>query len=138
MLRIERATQPTVSWPLVFGIGGYLCLVALVHAFNVLGKPPHPLILCPFRGITGLPCPTCGTTRAGTALLTLHPLEALHDNPLTTVLYVVFGLWVVMRFVLRYRVVVDWTRRTRLAAASATVGLFLVNWVWVLHANGVF
>lgn len=39
---------------------------------------------CPFRWLTEMPCPTCGTTRALLALLRFEPLEALAFNPLGT------------------------------------------------------
>ena len=41
---------------------------------------------CTFHRLTGLPCPTCGTTRAALALFHGHLLEALGYNPLMTIL----------------------------------------------------
>jgi hypothetical protein len=35
---------------------------------------------CPFRVVTGVPCLTCGTTRAAVALLHGRPFEALAAN----------------------------------------------------------
>ena len=37
---------------------------------------------CPFRGITGIPCPTCGTTHAALALLNGRLGDAFSANPL--------------------------------------------------------
>jgi hypothetical protein len=37
---------------------------------------------CPFRAITGLPCPTCGTTHAALALLDGRIGDAFVANPL--------------------------------------------------------
>jgi hypothetical protein len=42
------------------------------------GGPP----LCPFRGLTGVPCPGCGLTRAAGALLRGRVTDALHVHPL--------------------------------------------------------
>jgi len=39
---------------------------------------PH----CAFRAITGVPCLSCGTTRAAVALLNGHLVDALAANPL--------------------------------------------------------
>ena len=40
---------------------------------------------CTFRGLTGIPCPTCGTTRVALALLDLDLATAFAVNPLATV-----------------------------------------------------
>ena len=41
-----------------------------------------PPVLCPFHALTGLPCPTCGATRALFAFVAGRPLEAIRYNPL--------------------------------------------------------
>ena len=40
---------------------------------------------CTFRGLTGIPCPTCGTTRVALALLDLDLAAAFAANPLAAV-----------------------------------------------------
>ena len=52
--------------------------VALLHLDRL------PFALCVFRGLTGLPCPTCGSTRAVGRLAALDLAGALAMNPLTT------------------------------------------------------
>jgi hypothetical protein len=50
---------------------------------------------CPFRALTGLHCPGCGTLRALRQLVTGHPGAALGLNPLTVLLLpVVAYAWV--------------------------------------------
>lgn len=57
------------------------CLIGLAPlAGEVAGRLPG----CLFRGLAGLPCPTCGTTRAVLALVRLEPVEAMTLNPLAT------------------------------------------------------
>ncbi|MBQ8079604.1 MAG: DUF2752 domain-containing protein [Oscillospiraceae bacterium] len=46
------------------------------------------ILFCPFYDITGFYCPGCGGTRSLTALLHLHPLLAIHENPSVPVLLV--------------------------------------------------
>jgi hypothetical protein len=51
---------------------GALCACALMDP----NRPPA-WIFCPFRLVTGLPCPLCGMTRAIASLLRARPADAL-------------------------------------------------------------
>jgi hypothetical protein len=50
---------------------------------------------CPIHQYFGILCPGCGTTRALAALLHGHLMEALHFNPLTTLLLPIALAWIV-------------------------------------------
>jgi hypothetical protein len=64
-------------WPLA---------VAAVVALKPLWLVLAPLLpACSLRATTGIPCPTCGTTRAAIALLDGRLGDALAVNPLMTV-----------------------------------------------------
>jgi hypothetical protein len=59
---------------------------------------------CTFRGLTGIPCPTCGTTRVALALLDLDLATAFGVNPLATIAGAAFFaggalalIWVLLR-----------------------------------------
>lgn len=94
---------------------------------------PH-LGSCTFRRLTGIPCPTCGTTRAALALLDFDIGAAFAVNPLATFAGVVFivggwvaSAWVVLRGptpVANLRWSPRWT--------AATVGVILINWVYLI------
>jgi hypothetical protein len=61
----------------------------LAAAFFLLHFPPDRYAfypVCPIYHYLHLQCPGCGTTRALAALLRGHITEALHLNPLTTLL----------------------------------------------------
>lgn len=57
---------------------GTLALAVSWLWLSMLGPPP---VLCPFRTITGLPCPTCGATRAFAALFSGDLPGSLGYNP---------------------------------------------------------
>jgi hypothetical protein len=56
-----------------------LVLLVLVRWQPVVLTMARP---CPFLALTGLPCPTCGTTRAALALSHGHLAAAFAANPL--------------------------------------------------------
>jgi Protein of unknown function (DUF2752) len=57
-------------------------LTAVASGLLVLAWLPMPHTVCPFRMLTGLPCPFCGGTHAGIDLGRGHPVAALHASPL--------------------------------------------------------
>jgi len=89
---------------------------------------------CPFRVLTGVPCLTCGTTRAAVAFLDGRPLDALAANPLAALAggaFVLGGLaaplWVAARLPVPDLAapLAPWTR-------IAIIVVLLANWVWVI------
>jgi len=60
-------------------IAGLALLAALLVPAGKLDRAP---VMCPFRRVTGLPCPTCGLSRSWTALLHGHPRESISFHPL--------------------------------------------------------
>lgn len=68
----------------------------LVYLWVVLSDDIPFSIVCPFKAVTGLPCPGCGGTRAAQALLQGDLLLALYINPLSCLLvlfYIVLLVW---------------------------------------------
>ncbi|HEY7462551.1 MAG TPA: DUF2752 domain-containing protein [Gemmatimonadota bacterium] len=91
---------------------------------------------CPFRALTGLPCPTCGTTRAMLALANGHPGAALLENPLAIAVALTAlaaGVWGLGRLVAPGRVpalALAPDRETRWARLGAVA--VLLNWAYLL------
>ncbi|HEY3411631.1 MAG TPA: DUF2752 domain-containing protein [Armatimonadota bacterium] len=79
----------------------FACIVLAVYALSA--AIPLRLLdrvgvtLCPFRGLTGLPCPGCGMTHAFVALAHGNIAAAWHYNALSLPLFA-FGLfWLMAR-----------------------------------------
>ncbi|HZE67958.1 MAG TPA: DUF2752 domain-containing protein [Pyrinomonadaceae bacterium] len=69
-----RCLQVAAIWLVVIGAATYLFL------FDPATSSGYPS--CPFRTLTGLQCPGCGSTRALHQLLHGHPVAAFEFNPL--------------------------------------------------------
>lgn len=95
-----------------------------------------PPVLCPFRAITGLPCPTCGSTRALFAFLGGRPLEALRLNPLagaTMVLAIPYLAYAGTVSTLRLpRLRVSWSLRARSMGRAGAWCAILAAWLFLV------
>ncbi len=93
-----------------------------------------PFPLCPFKLLTGLPCPGCGGLRAANALLRGEILSALYINPLSCLLALFCAILPILYLH-------DKFRRTSFVnrilfrpyskiATLIIVVLILCNWAW--------
>ena len=90
---------------------------------------------CAFRSLTGIPCPTCGGTRALLALGRLDVFAALAWNPLVTLATALFfaGGAIALVRALRGQGVPD-PAPPRWAGAAAAAA-FAANWAFVVVAG---
>lgn len=105
--------------------------VTLAHAFGVT--------LCPMKRLLGVPCPTCGTTRAFAALLRGDVFGAFTRQPLVMSCSLLgFPILLAIRIASGRRKTADF-----LAAASRSAVFWclaaaavLANWIYVIrHGN---
>lgn len=111
--------------------GVALLLVALSP---IAGRLASVLPTCPVKTLVGIPCLTCGSTRAGVALSRLDLVSALTLNPLAAVAWVllvggglVAGVMAVWNAPLREP---DW--RLSLPMRWLLVVVFLTNWAYLV------
>jgi len=126
-VRIERRTREESGPPIGAALGGLMLLGAGSAAAWLALDLPLPR--CFFKDWTGLPCPTCGTTRVVEAILAGRLFEAASWNPLVFAALFALGSWAVAsatRWIFRlptWRATFSrWERRALLLLAGAAVG----------------
>lgn len=92
---------------------------------------------CPFRTLIGLPCLSCGTTRAALALAALDPLAALRLNPLATLGWssLIGGGLVAGSLAVLGRPIAEPRWNTSLKTRLTLVLVGLGNWAYLIWAN---
>jgi len=117
---------------------GALLLVLGIVAAALPGIENGPVV-CPFRAVTGLPCPTCGLTRVAHSLMRGDPGVALAINPFDTLFFLVAvplfaGLWVA-NLTGGFAVRVSMSVAERRVAWALLVAAALANWGYVLATH---
>lgn len=113
----------------------WLVLIEIAALVLVLGAAYFQLpIGCPFKAITGYPCPGCGGTRALIALLHGHIWEAIMINPLSVLLILFAVAAPVWLFIDCYRGTHTLKKLMRspwpASALIITALIILANWIW--------
>ncbi len=126
---IPGEADPELLW------GSALGASALIATSWLRSDFPTPL--CPLHALTGIPCPTCGMTRASTALLHGDLAGALKWNPLLslvlagTAFYILYAAVVVIGRLARLR----WTPPSRSESRWIRISVFLLlaaNWACLI------
>ena len=126
---VARSSAPPLG--AIFGGIGLLAAAAVW----LLQLDRIPLTLCVFKGLTGLPCPTCGSTRVLARLFALDFAGALAMNPFTTLVTVLVAAWAVADLALlprRRALDLDVPKRLGFALRVGALVLFLANWVYLI------
>jgi hypothetical protein len=108
----------------------------LINHLYFPGQPGDPGV-CLFKGATGVPCPSCGTTRSVGSLVEGQPLAAAAYNPFGIILalaMVIFPPWILFDRVTGRDGFLKFYRKTesllqRKAIALTFFALVLANWI---------
>jgi hypothetical protein len=114
------------------------CALASMAAVTLMHLARLPFSLCVFKAVTGLPCLSCGTTRALARLSHLDLAGALAMNPLVTLGVLGLVPWAAADLALLPRgraLSLDLSPGAARAARIAAVAAVLLNWVWLVAAG---
>lgn len=103
-------------------------ILAAVGLF--IGALDYFSIGCPIRFLTGVPCPTCGTTRALLSLARLDLRGYVYYNPLALPVCVV--LWLALHSKLLH-----WGKRAELSLLIGTAVVVLGVYLYRLCTNSI-
>ena len=137
-MRISLKPCGSVDHELIWGLIGLLAVTvaALLPVDEMLAAAGYR---CGFHTVTGIPCPSCGATRAFVAAAHLHMGDAFRTNPLAAAFFlglVGFVPYALATVLLR-------TRRVRVSGVGrrgkhvilALAGLIvLANWAYLIVA----
>jgi hypothetical protein len=127
-----REIDHEILW-LSVAAGGGVC------AAMALAAPELRVPRCPFKILTGLPCPTCGATRACLALARGDLAAAWVFNPLLVfagtgaLVYLVYAAIVLAARLPRCRLLITATERTALRVAALAV--VAANWAYLITSG---
>ena len=116
---------------------GVVAVLLIGLALAVLQR--RGISICLFHRLTGLPCFTCGSTRAAAALLSGHPVQALRLQPLATLAGLALGAAAAFHAfgVIALRRVV-WVRlqpNEWRAVGLAALALGVLNWLYLVRSG---
>ncbi len=112
----------------------YLSLVGLCM-WAGRSQASEGLVLCLFRRLTGLPCPTCGTTRSVIALARGELPQAVGYNPLAVAVCVAALGLLILRVGFRRRVVWITSPASRQCVTATLILAVLGNWLYLLAVS---
>lgn len=133
MRMVLDRTKPPIDHELIWSV--VLLVSGAIGAVWLWLQLPVPL--CPLRTLTGIPCLTCGGTRATRHLLHGEFGAAFLQSPLVTGLILLAGLFVLYAAgVLLFRMprlrIVSISDREAWVFRAAALSLLLIGWLYLI------
>jgi len=130
-ISLKQRTPGQIEFGVIYGGIGLLALLA-GRFLPIMGLLPA----CIFKGLTGLPCPTCGSTRSVVHLSHGDVSASLFTNPLTASVFIAaalfFGYSVVTLLFPIPRLVLSLSEREKTWSRGIAAALVLTNWIYLI------
>ena len=93
---------------------------------------------CLIKNLTGVPCPSCGSTRSIGSVLQGHFLDALYWNPfgiIIIVLMLIIPVWLIYDLLTKKESLLVFYQKTEVfirqpKIAIPLIAFVLLNWIW--------
>jgi hypothetical protein len=117
------------------------CAVGMIWLLYSIKTPPTSFTPCLVKATTGIPCPSCGTTRAVQSLVEGQWLESFRINPFGLIVFaglLVIPFWIMVDFLVKRTTFFSCYTRfeqvlRRKYVAIPLVILVLFNWIWNIY-----
>ena len=127
----------------LYTILGIACTIGYGWLFFSLFLKDHfpEFTVCFFKNITGLPCPSCGATRAAAMIVDGNIVSSFLLNPLGIILVMIMlvvPVWLCYDLILKKNglynsFLLNESRIRQKKTAYILTALILINWVWNIH-----
>lgn len=96
---------------------------------------------CFIKQISGVPCPTCGTTRSVITIIKGNYLAALNINPigyLVIIIMLIVPVWICIDWLLKKHTALTYYKKAEQFLKKPPVAilfilLLIVNWIWNIY-----
>jgi hypothetical protein len=112
----------------------------LVYSFKTV-QDKEKLEMCFIKQISGVPCPSCGTTRSVIAITKGNYLAALNINPLgylVITIMLIVPVWICVDLLLKKQTLLTYYKKAeqflkKPPVAIVFILLLIVNWIWNIY-----
>ena len=123
----------------IANIAGYTYFIYSLITIN----KQHELSLCIIKNSIGIPCPSCGSTRAIQLIFQNKWIDSLAMNPfgiVVAVLMIVIPTWIFFDVVFKKETFFKWYKKMEVIIrkpwlASILILVVLLNWIWNIYKN---
>ena len=120
------------------------CSFGLIYLLNnTVTKQNETIRVCFIKSVTGIPCPSCGSTRAIQLIFQNKWIDSLAMNPfgiVVAVLMIVIPTWIFFDVVFKKETFFKWYKKMEVIIrkpwlASILILVVLLNWIWNIYKN---
>ncbi len=112
------------------------------NSINYASASSHNMVsVCLFKAATGLPCPSCGSTKSVVDITRMHFADALYANPIgfiVAILLVILPFWIVADLATHKQSFYNFYNAAELIIRKRWVAISLIllvaaNWAWNIY-----